>query len=199
MTVEQKEAVIARIASAFNARGLTWAAAASYMLFKRGVVDAFNDLDIVVALEDAGRADALLRTLGNAIAVAPNAGYETDFFGKYEVDGLGVDLMGGFSVVTGAGVFNYLFDKAAAPESADVGGVHVPLARLGDWFVLYSLMQNRESRVAQIRAFYAHNPPLPDEMLETALFASFGLLPQGEGLKKRQEYIKDARRFAASQ
>ena len=56
MNSDKKLATLAKIARRMNAAGLTWAVGASLMLFLRGRVGDFHDIDIMVAEEQVAQA-----------------------------------------------------------------------------------------------------------------------------------------------
>ena len=81
MEREHKLAVLGRIASEFRRAGITWAAGASLLLFLRGRVPDFHDLDLMILTADAGRAGEILARLGEALPERANGPlYETEVF-----------------------------------------------------------------------------------------------------------------------
>ena len=100
MEQQRKLAVLARIAAELRQADVTWALGASGLLYFRGLAPDFHDLDLMVALEDAGKAERILDRLGQPLPPKPNASiYRTAVFREYTVDGVEVDLMAGMVIV----------------------------------------------------------------------------------------------------
>lgn len=104
-----REAGLKRIAEALNAQGIAWALGASMLLHIKGIEKAPRDIDLVVDLQDAGRADAALSRLGAKQPPGPAEGYGTRVFCEYEVDGTPVDMMAGLVIHHAEGDYAYRF------------------------------------------------------------------------------------------
>ena len=145
MERERKLAVLGRIASEFRRAGITWAAGASLLLFLRGRVPDFRDLDLMILTADAEKAGEILARLGEALPERDNGPlYGTEVFREYRVDGVEVDMMAGMTIRKD-GVPQ---DCALYPEdidgTAEVCGERVPLQRLACWARYYVLMGRPE-------------------------------------------------------
>ena len=55
-SIEYKLSILTKIAEKFAKQKISWALGASGMLFIRGVVNDFNDLDLIIAKEDEKKA-----------------------------------------------------------------------------------------------------------------------------------------------
>lgn len=141
---------VRRIAGLLQGKDIVWALGASMMLYFHGLVAEPNDVDILVAPENADAMDALLRENGEKLPSPPNAGYGTKVFNEYVLDGVGVDMMAGFVIRRDGRDYAYALN-AADFTYVEQDGLKVPLTPLEDWYVLYQLMQGRAVRVAQIR------------------------------------------------
>ncbi len=51
-SIEKKLTILSKIAEELNARGVTWAVGASLLLYFKGIVTAFNDIDLMISEED---------------------------------------------------------------------------------------------------------------------------------------------------
>ena len=127
MEQQRKLAVLARIAAELRQADVTWALGASGLLYFRGLAPDFHDLDLMVALEDAGKAERILDRLGQPLPPKPNVSIDpTAVFREYTVDGMEADLMEGMVIVKDGAAH----DCSLRPE--DIGGTvtvcgrHVP-------------------------------------------------------------------------
>lgn len=142
---QQQRQALVKIAKILNSEDIVWAVGASMLLRQYALADP-ADIDIVVALEDAGRVDSLLSSLGTVKNQKEKSDiYLTDFFHEYIIDSVEIDVMAGFKIkLPDSSVFEYKFDKESIPHIFDIDGVGVPFMSLEDWYVLYQLMPNRE-------------------------------------------------------
>ena len=95
MESDHKLRVLALIAEKLNSARVVYAGGASAMLFLRGVVDTFHDVDLLIAEPDAARAAAVLRSLGTMAPQERHSDYPTHIFQEYTIDGVEVDLIAG--------------------------------------------------------------------------------------------------------
>lgn len=149
MDIEHKLNVLSRIAEKLNAAGLTWAVGASLLLYFKGIVDSFNDIDLMLSVEDAEAAKNLLLGMGTLLPPKPNQKYKTPHFYEFVIDGVDVDVMGGFIIVNNGRDYDCSLTEAGIAERISVGGQAVPLQSVSDWRRYYALM-GRDNKVAMI-------------------------------------------------
>ncbi|KEO84818.1 hypothetical protein [Tumebacillus flagellatus] len=163
---------IEKTARCLNAAGVTWAAGASWMLLQNGVVEQARDFDLLVKLDDAQRAKEVLLQLGSGRPGVTKQPYLTKQFWTFEVDGMEIDMMAGFTLAHAGGEYLFPFDEAHIVGHAAVGTQSVPLSAPEDWLVLYLLM-GREPRVGALEAHFQKkglaNPHLLQKALEQPL------------------------------
>ncbi|MHB8070393.1 MAG: nucleotidyltransferase domain-containing protein [Candidatus Cryosericum sp.] len=157
------------LAKELNQAGVRWGVGASVLLWHYGLADNPHDIDLMAAEQDVDRITAALDRLGMKETGSEQGPYATSRFLEYVVDGIDIDLMAGFGIRHGAGVYTYVFDERAVTGKAVVGGVVIPLTALEDWYVLYQLMQRREHRVRVIEDYLAGNGSAHTDLLERAL------------------------------
>lgn len=147
-------AALAKIAGALNARHITWAIGGSTLLSVYGIVDAPNDLDLLVDEADISAAVEALNTLGQQITWEPSEEFCSHFFVEFVVEGIEVDVMAGLTIkLNDGGHYTYPFSQESIAGYTHIYGIAVPLTSLQDWHMLYSMMAHRESRVAQIETY----------------------------------------------
>ena len=146
---EEKLRVLSMISGRFESAGIRWALGASAMLYFRGLSDSFHDLDLMVATEDAPAARDILRPLGTLLPDNRTAQYRTKYFYEFTIDGVDVDLIGGFAIVKDGVVHDCSFRPDSVDGSVCVCGRVVPLQSLAVWRGYYERM-GRTARVRQI-------------------------------------------------
>lgn len=146
-TTSEKLDLLARIAARFNSAGLTWALGASAMLYLRGITDDFRDIDLSVWDGDADTARDILLSMGTQCRSDAGEHYLTRHFYEFTVDGVEVDVMGGFAVEKDGVVYDCSLDPRDISGSASVGGQTIPLHSLQAWRRYYQLM----GRPAKVR------------------------------------------------
>lgn len=92
-------AVLKRVAAALNRAHITWCLGASGLLYFKGKLDHFHDIDILVLEDDVPRLRKILLEMGTLAPPNPNAQYKTRHFLEFTIDGIDVDVMGGFVIV----------------------------------------------------------------------------------------------------
>ena len=150
-TNEEKMQVLAAVAEAFQAAHIRWALGASGMLYLRGITDTFHDLDIVVETGDALRAKEILLRMGTLHPSTPEI-YHTRYFFEFTVQGVDIDLMGGFAIERDGVVYDCSFHPEEIDGYAEVCGQSVPLHAASVWRRYYTLM-GRTAKAAMLDAF----------------------------------------------
>lgn len=155
--MEQKKAVLEKIARAFEREGVTWALGGSMLLYFKGLVNACEDIDLMVTLEDAPRAQQVLCEMGEFAPVPPHPKFATKFFLRGAVDGVGVDVMAGFAVVTQEGVKDCSLKAEEIEEMRPLGGTLIALHALSNWQDYYAWM-GRDAKAERIAHWRKAHP-----------------------------------------
>ena len=145
--MEQKLKVLQRVACELNAAGGVWGVGASLLMYFHGMSDHFNDIDLVVSEADVEKVDALLASMGEKCARGPSGVYTTRYFYEYVIEGVELDVMGGFGICNEGVSYRYEFGPAALAGTRMVNDEPVPLIALEDWYLLYQLMPQRQAKV----------------------------------------------------
>lgn len=149
MDIEHKLNVLSRIAEHLNGANITWAVGASLLLYLKNISDSFNDIDLMVTVEDAERAKNILLGMGQIQPPKPNSQYKTRHFYEFVIDGVEVDLIGGFIIVNDGQEYDCSLNGDMIAGRITVNGQTVPLQAVSDWRRYYKLM-GREAKVAMI-------------------------------------------------
>lgn len=147
-----KSEMIVKVARTLNDNNILWGIGGSLLLKSYGLLDAVNDVDIIVAEKDIERALVALDSIGNRVAVPTKNEYITKCFHVYEIDGIDMDVMAGFKIRHDQGIYEYPMDEASVTKYEIWDNVRIPYLSLEDWLVAYRLMINREEKVRMIRS-----------------------------------------------
>lgn len=148
-TIPEKLSVLSSIAGALNGAHITWAVGASTLLYLRGLVPDFHDLDLMVDDRDALRARALLQAMGTFHPSAREAKYRTNHFFEFVIHGVEVDLMGGFAILKDGILHDCSLEPTRITERVTINGQSIPLDSLRAWRGYYALM-GRDAKTALI-------------------------------------------------
>ena len=145
---EEKLRVLSGMAAEFNRAGLRWAVGASLLLWFKGYVDDFHDIDLMVTIGDAERMEGILRSMGS-LQPSTRGSYATKRFREFTIDGVDVDMMGGYAIVRDGKVYDCELEPSQIAEYAEVHGERIPLHSVALWRRYYELM-GRDEKVAII-------------------------------------------------
>ena len=146
--MKDKLKVLSRLAAEFNKENIVWAVGASGLLYFKGYVESFNDLDLMVTVDDAEKMETILNSFGS-LQPSEKGNFETRHFRKFVVDGVEVDMIGGFAIVSSGRVHECDLKSEQISEWITVNGQEIPLHSVALWRTYYALM-GRDSKVAII-------------------------------------------------
>ena len=149
MTTEDKLAVLSKLGRALNEAKVAWAVGASLMLYLNKKTTDFNDIDIMTTEQDAARVQEILLCLGTPVISVPKSQYKTECFLEFRMDGVDIDVIAGFVIVSGGIDYPCPFTRESIAGFAAVNGVAIPLQSMADWRRYYALM-GRTQKVALI-------------------------------------------------
>ena len=143
---QEKLELLRRIAHRFNEAQIEWALGASLMLFLKGFVSEFHDIDLMVSVQDAERAKAILSEMGELCPPnpKPNPMYQTKTFLEFRIDSIEVDVMAGFAIVKDGTVYDCALRKEQIVEKMLLGTEVIPLQSPLLWCEYYRLMGRAE-------------------------------------------------------
>lgn len=164
------------VANKLNGKSVNWAVGASFLLYLKGIIQEFNDFDLMIDIKDIKPAQDIFEQLGQAKQETFNHHFKSDFFKTYLFDGIEFDIIAGFRIINNQ---EYYFPFKKATEHFDLDGIDVPLDSLSNWMYYYQLM-NRPAKAKLICDYYGHQ-------LNDYLFAQ----RQDNILKYQQHVLKD--------
>lgn len=151
ITVEHKLTVLSQIAKELNHQKITWAIGASALLYFKGIVTDFHDIDIMVTEEEIDEVKQVLLSFGILQDPNPNATYKTKHFMEFLVDGVEIDVMAGFVIINKDQEHQFQLRKEQIKDFAVMNGIRIPLQSVDEWRRYYHLM-GRDEKVKLIDA-----------------------------------------------
>ena len=132
--------VLKSIAHALNQAGVVWAVGGSMLLYFKGIVSEFHDIDLMIKPEDAETVKAILARMGTLEPFNPSAKYKSKAFYEFTIGGVDVDVMAGFVIVKGAAEYNRSLRDDEITEHIRLDDESIPLHSLAAWRRNYELM-----------------------------------------------------------
>lgn len=143
--------ILKKIAREFNQAHITWSLGASMLLYFKGITTEFYDIDIMIVNEDAELVKRIMKSLSAELQPPkPNDKYQTKTFLEYVLEGVDVDIMGGFGIVYGGKTIDCSLHPDQIVEYLDLGNEKIPLQSVDLWCKYYELM-GRDNKVQMIK------------------------------------------------
>lgn len=150
--LENKLTILSHIAKELNQKNVTWAVGASMLLYFKGIISEFHDIDIMVAEEDVEIVKEVLMSFGSIQTTNPNVKYKTKYFLEFIVDGIDIDVMAGFIIINKDKEYYFPLKKENINDYTEVNEVKIPLQSLEEWRNYYELM-GRDEKVKLIDVY----------------------------------------------
>ena len=152
---DKKLKVLAKLAADLNESDLIWAVGASAMLFLRGIVREFHDIDLLVCEEDVEKAKEILLRHGTLLPTQPDDRFGSRHFLEFDVDGVEIDLIAGFVVNSADGKQHVCpLQVEEVDACVDVLDQAIALHSLNVWYQYYTWM-GRKDRIKNIEDYFA--------------------------------------------
>lgn len=139
-SIKHKIEVLLNVSRRFEKENITWALGASSMLYLRGIVDTFNDIDIMADNEDIEKIKKVMSYIGEEIRIESNEGYKTKNFLEYIVDGVEVDIMVDMVIVCDGIDYDCSLEKEDIDTVVEIENAKIYLHSLEKWKFYYKLM-----------------------------------------------------------
>ena len=144
MEIDKKLSVLEKVAKILNQNKITWATGASLLLYLKGIVDDFQDIDIMISEEDVLVVTNLLDNYGTLQKNNPNYKYKTKVFLEYVIDDVEIDIMAGLIIVANNSEYYFPLKKEGIKEIIVINDTPIPLQSIEEWKTYYSLMGRME-------------------------------------------------------
>jgi len=150
--IRNKLNLLSKIAKELNHINVTWAIGASMMLYFKGIISDFYDIDIMVTEEEIDEVKEVLLSLGIIQAPNPTLTYKTKHFMEFIIESVEIDVIAGFVIVNKDEKYHFPLKKEHIKEFTVINGVRIPLHALEGWRTYYQLM-GRVEKVKLIDAW----------------------------------------------
>jgi hypothetical protein len=150
--VKSKMMLLSQIAKELNRKNVTWAIGASMLLYFKGIVSDFHDIDIMVTEEEIEIVKGVLLSFGKMQTPKPNVRYKTSYFLEFQINGIDVDVMAGFNITNNDKEHHFPLKKEHIKDFTEINGIRIPLQSLEEWRMYYQLM-GRDEKVDMIDAW----------------------------------------------
>lgn len=150
-------------------KNITWGVGGSLLLNFYNIIDKPNDIDILVEETNVTKLNEIIASIGKpkeAISLSP---FRTMDFSKYKINGIDVDVMGGFAIQHEEGIYKLSLQQESIVNHKNINGVDIPLCSLEDWYILYWLIPNKQEKALLIESYFKNNGVAFPELLEEAL------------------------------
>lgn len=139
---EDKIRLLKRIAHRLNKAQVEWCLGASMMLYFKGIVSEFHDIDLMISVDDVEVVKTILSEMGTLCPSdqKPNPMYQTKCFMEYVIDAIDVDVMAGFAIVREGEVYDCSLCKDQITDQLMPDGDVIPMQSPRLWCRYYRLM-----------------------------------------------------------
>ena len=153
--IQEKIELLQKIAHRLNGAHVEWALGASMMLYFKGIVSEFNDIDLMISNNDVECVRVILSEMGELHPPNPNpkAMYKTKTFMEFTIDSIDIDVMAGFAIVSEGKLVDCSLHKEQIVERILLGTEAIPLQSPLLWCKYYRLMKRNE-KANMIEKYY---------------------------------------------
>ena len=133
----EKKQLLKELINRFRNAGIKWTLTCSSNLFFRGIVDIFNDYDILISKDSVPAFKQVMEDLqAKSLPQGDQSAFNSTWFARYEVGNVGIDVISEWRIVTfGTTV---LFEYTQEEIDIEQG---LPLIAMERQFLLYAMME----------------------------------------------------------
>jgi len=159
--VEHKINILKQISALFNQHHIKWIVGGSCMLYLRGIVDTFDDIDIMILEVDQAKATQLLSQSMSLKTKNGQGIYRTKALHYGVLDEVKIELLIDFAIVYNGAVYEFPVDVKRQYDTVDADGIILYLAPLDEWLFCYKYM-DRPKKIQLIEQFLAQKNDLDE-------------------------------------
>lgn len=142
--MNKKLDVLISIAEVLNRNSIRWALGASCMLYLRGIVNDFHDIDLLIDEDDSAKAIAALKTLGTMRDPESSSAFQTVCFRQFVIQNVEVDMIAGMAIVCDHAVHRFRLSDDSIDCTLHIQNQDIPLQSTAAWREYYALMGRTE-------------------------------------------------------
>lgn len=144
--------ILLKIAEVFNRNNVTWAVGGSLLLYYYDILDSPNDIDIIIDPKDEAIVFEIMNKLGIEKPSETIGNYKTGVFGKFDVSGVEVDIIGDFFIKSKKGYYLHPFPPKELKIIKE-NNIEIFLDSLENWLETYRAMGDPKNRVKLIDGY----------------------------------------------
>ncbi len=156
------EKALEKIAIEFEKNNIRWGLAASGLLSFYNIIGEPNDIDIIVSKLDVEEARKVLSSIGREKKLENHEIY-SDSYSIFDVDGIEVDLISGFTINSENFTYKFYFSDQSISEHRPLLEANVPMMYLRDWYFMYILMGDPKNRRELMEEYFLRKNYREDE------------------------------------
>lgn len=144
----EKLEILRKVSKAFEENGIHWAISCSSALFFRGIVDDFNDYDLLLDVKDVEKAKKVLTSCGVVLdenTPQKNTYFDSPYYQQAKAGNVEFDLIADISVKTFGGLYTFKVEQGLEMNSLE-GNICIPLIPIEAQLVLYGMMEGWQAK-----------------------------------------------------
>jgi hypothetical protein len=149
--MKEKIDVLKNLIQVMDIHKITYSIGGSCMLFLRGIVKEFNDIDLRVKEDDLSKLIDALNTHHMEKAI-PNQKFKTHHFFEYLIDGVEIDIMVNLSICHQGIDYQFPLNQTSNLDRISMDGIDLVIDSVEDWLLYYELME-RQDKVKIIKKY----------------------------------------------
>lgn len=163
------EKVLIELAKKFNKADIQWGIGGSLLLRHFNLTDRANDIDVIISESSFDNAIQILEGFAIEKISIQKQEYSTKHYKVYEIHGIDLDIISGFTINHESGSYELIFDAQSITDRIEINDTILPYTSLEDWYVLYMLMKCRENKVNLIEEYFKSYGIKNSQLLTRAL------------------------------
>ena len=137
-----------QIASVLNKNKVNWGLGGSLLLYIYGIDTTIADIDIVIDINDINKIEEISKRYSH-ITKNESGIYKTERFYSITLDGIDIDLMIGFKILTKDSIYFFPSGKKLIKKKIILDETVINICSLRDWLNAYTAMR-RDNKVKLI-------------------------------------------------
>jgi len=142
--MNDKIKLLIKIARIYNENNITWNLGAACMLYLRGIVKKFDDIDLMVSLKDVNKVEEIMSKYCKKSIEETTSQYKTKVFLEYIIDDIDVDVMAGFTIVKNGKDYYFPLEPSENSDFIVLDNTEIYLEKVEKWLEYYKLMGRRD-------------------------------------------------------
>lgn len=143
----ERKGVLESLCNVLKSTNVVWGLSCSTALFFTGICDEFNDLDIIIKLDDVEKFEEAFNKIGKIATFTPQKpGFISPYYKEGKIKNIHVDLVGDFTLNTFEKEYCCKADKDQMDYVTIEGNLTLPLISIEGNLLLYAMMEGWQAR-----------------------------------------------------